>query len=73
MADIQAGAASRPIAGKRGSHKYCTGPVWEITQPFGLRCRAEKRPRARRIPCMSDFSREAGAAVDGTGFAGFRG
>jgi len=22
----KAGAASRPIAGKRGSHKYCTGP-----------------------------------------------
>jgi len=34
--------------------------LWEITQPIGLRCRAENKARER-------------AAVDGTGFAGVRG
>jgi len=71
---LKAGAALRPIAGKRGSHGYCTGLETGCTSvgDYPL-SRREQSPRARRIPCRSGFSREAGAAVDGTGFAGVRG
>jgi len=49
---LKAGAASRPIAGKRGSHRYCAGPEAgcisvEDSQPIGLRCRAENKARER--------------------------
>jgi len=49
---LKAGAASRPIAGKRGSHGYCAGPEAGCisvgdSQPIGLRCRAENKARER--------------------------
>jgi len=67
---LKAGAALRPIAGKRGSHGYCAGLE---TGCMSVGDYPEQSPRARRIPCGSGFSRDAGAAVDGTGFAGVRG
>ncbi len=48
--------------------------MWEITQPFGLRCRAENKASAcAALPCGSGRAREACDAVHGTGFAGVRG
>ncbi len=48
--------------------------LWEITQPYGLRCRAENSIRKRDAACGgSGRARETGDAVNGTGFAGVRG
>ena len=40
--------------------------LWEITQPFGCAIAQRTKPASARHPCGSGFSREAGAAVDGT-------
>ncbi|WP_160297743.1 hypothetical protein [Pseudomonas sp. 10-1B] len=47
--------------------------LWEITQPYGLRCRAENSIRKRDAACGSGRAREESSTVDGTGFAGVRG
>jgi len=63
------------IAGKPAI-KVCAALRFFVGDYPALRAalsRREQSPRTRRTPCGSGFSREAGAALDGTGFAGVRG
>jgi len=46
--------------------------LWEIAQPFGLRCRTDNWIR-KRSSYPVGFSREESNAVHGTGCAGVRG
>ena len=68
-------ACQGPIAGKpvpigRSSAAFNVGDYPAL---WAALSRREQSPLVRRIACRSGFSREAGAAVDGTGFAGVRG
>jgi len=53
--------------------KFSAVPVGDYPALRAALSRREQSPRARRILWGSGFSREAGAAVDGPGFAGVRG